>query len=138
MQANQQRGEVNLAARDKVYVLALGVNAICAMETPGPHNPEGRSFNQVLIGVRAGRLSDARLFLWAALQMRHADEVKTLAAAGDLLDHSIGPFGMVKQVTELVDQLIDLNKPPAQEGAPAGEADPPVPATASGTGVVST
>jgi len=139
MQANQQRGEVNLAAPNKNYTLALGVNAICAMETPVPHNPDGRSFNQVLLGCRAGRFVDARLLLWAALQMRHADEVITLSDAGTVLDASDGPFGMVKQVAELIDQLVELNKPPAKEGAGQSDgADPRPPATGAGIGDAST
>lgn len=110
MAANKERGEHALVINSRTYVLKLTTNAVCEMETLS-----GRTFDQVLLRISHGSLSDVRLFFWAALQP-HQPKI-TLVDVGNLID-AAGGLGAIK--TQL-DALLNLNT----EEAKGAEANPP-------------
>lgn len=138
-QANAQRGELGFIADGTQYVLSMGINALCHMETPGPHNPDGRKFHQMLAQMRSGGTVELRLLLWAALQTHHAGEIVTVEQAGDLVDRAGGPKGLLVAGTALINQLIALNGPPAakSDGTAPKQGERP-PTAKPGTGAAST
>lgn len=109
MNANAQRGELELVADGKTYILRLVINAICALETK-----TGGTFAAVLDGIQQRRMTDARLLIWAALQPKHAAEFETFDQVGDLLDRA--GFGGIDGVVHVMTRLLDLNQPPPGTG----------------------
>lgn len=121
MAANKERGELALNIEGQSYTLKLTTNAVCEMETLS-----GRTFDQVMLRIQHGSMSDIRLFFWAALQSHHPKV--TLVDVGDLID-AAGGLGAVK--TQL-DTLLGINTEEAKAAAP----NPP--AAQAGAGVAST
>ncbi len=83
--ANQERGEVSLAARDKTYTLAITTNGACELEAAS-----GRKLEAIFRGALTYSLVDMRWMVWGALQEHHADEIRTPKDAGRFIDDAGG------------------------------------------------
>lgn len=108
MAANKERGELALHVGDQLYVLKMTSNAVCEMETLS-----GRPFDQTMLRIHQGSMTDVRLFLWAALLEKHPK--LTLIDVGNLIDEAGGLGGIKIQL----DRLVALNTEEAQKLAPS-------------------
>lgn len=99
--ANRERGELRLVAPDRTFVLRLTVAACCELE-----DQADRTLADLIAGANAGRATDLRWLLWAALQDRHAAQVPTPSQAGTLADR----LGGVRALRAAVVALIRLNE----------------------------
>jgi hypothetical protein len=96
--ANKERGEFALQVQDRAYTLRLTTNACCELEDFA----NGRTWDQVMAGVRQGRMKDVRLLIWTALQEHHGDVAthapESLQAIGALIDDAGGLAGILLQI----------------------------------------
>lgn len=124
MAANKERGEVALTVGDQSYVLKLTTNAVCEMETLS-----GRTFDQTLIRIQQGSLTDLRFFLWATLQEKHP--TLTVLDVGRLIDDAGGLAGL----KDKIEQVVGLN---TEEASKPTSTDANPPQAHAGTGASST
>jgi hypothetical protein len=126
--ANRQRGEVDIAARGKVYTLALTTNGACEIEAAS-----GRLFEDICAGVSKYAIRDMRWLLWGCLQEYHADEIKTQTDAGKFIDDAGGLAYVWAKANEFLTANADASTdvPPSNGSAPK---DPPPAQDRNGTG----
>lgn len=102
--ANKQRGEFTLKAGSARYTLKLTTNAICEFEDF--EGARARTFDEVMDGLKHGRLKDVRLFFWMALRAHHpdlaTDDPTSLNAIGNLIDDAGGLAGVLKQIQAFI------------------------------------
>ncbi len=123
--ANPERGEVDLVAGERTYILFLSTNALCAME-----KRMGKSYGQILSSIMALDVTSLRAMTHAVLQSRHGKEFASEESAGTLIDKS----GM-KRVKDAMVELFTLNTPPDEEKKASGSGNPQQSADAEdGTG----
>lgn len=117
--ANPLRGEVDLVAGDKTYVLRLGTNALVEIETV----LGGMDFGEIVTSLASGhnRATVLRAVLWGALRRNHPD--LSLFDAGDLIDDYPAEIG------KAIGDVIKLAMPDAPKGAGGNPRKP-----AGGTG----
>jgi hypothetical protein len=133
--ANRERGEFPLVIGEQRYTLRLTTNACAELEDISG----GRTFDQVMIGIRRGSVKDIRLLLWAALREHHSDiatdDPASVKAIGKLIDEAGGLLAMAGSMRALV--LMNQNEEKTEPNA-AGEGEDGIPRTAGGAGVGST
>lgn len=92
--ANRERGEIDVDVKGKAYTLTLPINAICELEDKLSTPSQEVSFSDFLARLSRRRMTDVRLFFWAALRTHHPD--MTVVQAGDLIQH-MGGLGKVAE-----------------------------------------
>ena len=111
--ANRERGEVSLVVDGTAYVLRPTINAICEVE-----DLTGMTFTQLADRAGTGDIRSMRALLWAYLQDRHADEIKTPADAGRWVERAGGLPGVEAALRDVV----ALNAPEHERAARPREA----------------
>lgn len=96
--ANEERGEVALVGESGEYTLALGMNALCDLQTK-----TGKSYGQVLQSI-ASDMAIFRDTVFLSLRRHHAKEFPNVSSVGDLIDR----IGIAK-VAAAIGRLIELN-----------------------------
>jgi hypothetical protein len=128
--ANRQRGEVEIAARGKVYTLALTTNGACEIE-----NASGRLFEDICAGIQKYAIRDMRWLLWGALQEYHADEIKTPADAGKFIDDAGGLAYVWAKANDFLTANADTSTDvPVSKNGNGAAPDPPPAQAPNGTG----
>lgn len=121
--ANPEKGEVALTVhRDdgtRDYVLKLSINAAVALE-----KKRKKTFAEIVAEVERLDMEVIRDIAFVLLQKYHKDEIKTVEAAGDLMDDA----GGMESFFEAFRELVKVNEPPKGDG----KTDPPVAATTTG------
>lgn len=132
MTFNRERGEwplvVDGADGKKTYKMRLTTNAMAELEDAA----RGRTWDQIILGLMRGSVSDCRLLIWAALRQFHRDIATDgpdgLTAVGNLIDDA----GGVEGISEQIKAFVGDNAKPADG---KGSANPPAAiAPANGTG----
>lgn len=134
--ANRERGEIEVAARGKVYTLALTTNGACEIESAS-----GRLFEDICLGVQKYAIRDMRWLLWGALQEYHAQEIKTPADAGKFIDDAGGLALVWARMNDFLKVNADgsTDLPPLKKPGKDGAAeDPPHAQAPNGNGSTST
>lgn len=121
--ANRERGEASILVDGTAYTLRPSLNAMCEVEDL----MGGKRYGALLVEANLGDMRAVRALIWAFLQAKHGDEIKTLADAGKLVD-KVG----LDEVNRQLEALMQLNAPEEQESG----GRPPV--GQGGTGGVST
>jgi hypothetical protein len=119
--ANPERGEMTLVAGEQTYTLRLTTNACCDLE-----DRSGHKLDDVFRRAYDGGIRDLRWLIWAALQDRHADQAKTPADAGRIIDEAGGIQGVLQQMIAFM-KLNTEGQSKVQEVKPNGKdatADP--------------
>ncbi len=112
--ANPERGEVDLAAGDQVYTLALSINEICVMQ-----NRTGKTYGELLRAMPLDFVA-FRDMVFMALQRHHKKQFPNLTSVGDLIDGL--PDGH-SSAARAMTALLELN---AERGSKAaGNGHPP-------------
>jgi hypothetical protein len=107
--ANQARGEASIVVEGTTYTLRPTVNAICDLE-----DLLGQPFAAIGDRASTGELRAMRALIWAYLQDRHGDEIKTVKDAGKWIERA----GGLQQIEATLQQVTALNAPaPAAPGA---------------------
>lgn len=112
---NLHRGEVALKVGDRTYRLKLTMNAAAATE-----ERVGKSMFEIMRSADSLSFKAIRTVLWTLLQKFHADEFKTEAPVGDLLDEA----GGVDAFFSLFQDVKNANAPDGNDGEGDG-ANPP-------------
>lgn len=132
--ANKERGEFALKVGDTPYTLRLTTNACCELED----FTQGRTWDQVMAGVRQGRMKDVRLLIWTALRQHHpelaSDKPESVKAIGNLIDEAGGLAGILGQIQA----FLQMNLPEAADVSAEGSAEARPPNAQAGTGDRST
>jgi hypothetical protein len=132
--ANKERGEFALQVQDRAYTLRLTTNACCELEDFA----QGRTWDQVMAGVRQGRMKDVRLLIWTALRQHHpdmaSDKPESVKTIGDLIDEAGGLAGILGQIQA----FLQMNLPEAEDVVSGGSAAARPPNAQAGTGDRST
>jgi len=118
--ANQERGEVDLVARDRTYTLVLTTNGACALEAAS-----GRLMEDIVSGTIRGKVVDMRWLIWAALQEHHAADIATPLDAGRLIDDAGGLATVWRTLNTFVAANAD-HTPAAEKAGSATAPDPPI------------
>lgn len=98
MAANQHKGEVELVAGDKTYVLRFSVDAICTLEER--LDMGFPAIAQELSDPSKIRISMVRHLLHASLADAHPEV--TLKQAGELIGTAGGMAGVLEKVSEAI------------------------------------
>lgn len=98
--ANAERGEVDLAAGDQVYTLALSMNAICQMQTR-----TGKTYGQIL-DIMPQDFTAFRDMMFMLLQRYHVKQFSTLLSVGEMIDGL--PNGM-NDAAKAIRKVLELN-----------------------------
>lgn len=106
--ANAERGEVDLVSGETRYTLALGHNSICILETR-----TGKTWGELLDGLKGQDFRATRETLWQALKRHHAAQFSTVESVGDLIDQS-----GIAAVWKALGELIVLNASKGAEDRP--------------------
>ena len=138
--ANREKGEFSITAGERTLTFRLTTNACAEVEDLA----NGRTWQQIQVGVARGSLKDFCLLFWAALREHHADiatdDPASIKAIGKLIDEAGGIVGLQTQI----EAFLALNEQPAElkddgAGKKAAPADPlPAQATDSGDESIST
>jgi hypothetical protein len=120
MAANPERGEVDLMAGEQTYTLRPTMNALCVVQ-----KRTGQTYGQLVAAMATMDLTALRDLLFAFLQPYHAKQIKTVEAAGDVIDEAGGHSVVIGVVSE----VLRLN---AQRKRAGEESDPPT--AQAGTG----
>ena len=124
--ANPERGEVGLTViRDgetREYVLKLSINAAVAMQ-----KKLGKPLTEIVNELQRLDVGVIREMAFMFLQKHHKDEIKTVEAAGDVIDDA----GGIGKFLGAFQQLVKANNPDAGTG-PTG--NPPTAQTETTTG----
>lgn len=108
--ANEERGEVALVGESGEYTLALGMNAICELQTQ-----TGKTYGEILRSISSD-MAVFRTTVFQALRRHHAKQFPNVSSVGDLID-ALGP----SKVGMAIGHLFELN---AKRGA-ENEGNPP-------------
>jgi hypothetical protein len=131
--ANKERGEFALQVQDRAYTLRLTTNACCELEDFA----QGRTWDQVMAGVRQGRMKDVRLLIWTALGNTIPTGIRQ-AGIGEghrrLIDEAGGLAGILGQIQA----FLQMNLPEAEDVVSGGSAEARPPNAQAGTGDRST
>lgn len=126
---NEERGEVQVEGKDgKTYTLRPSLQSFCFVQ-----NKLKKKFGEVEVEALEGDSECLRALLWAYLQAHHREEAGTFEQAAEIVDQ-LGVFAVMRALG----RLMELNKPPEKDKAPAGAPNPPTGQAERGTGVSST
>lgn len=128
--ANKERGEMTLVAGADTYVLRLTTNACCELE-----DKSAKLLDDIVRGAMRGSVRDLRWLLWASLQDKHHETVKSPVDAGEVIDAAGGIQGVLRQMTAFMKLNADPDPPKAEEGA---KPDPPAAQASTGADSLST
>jgi hypothetical protein len=117
--ANPHRGELDVLVEGTSYTWRLPMNMLCTLEARS-----GQRLLELLKALDEFSPQALRHVVWAAMQEYHADECRTVEAAGDFIDRLGGMLVAFAKVRE----LLDVNQPPSAAN----------PQTPTGTGEGST
>lgn len=126
---DEQTGAVTVDVAGTPYTLTPDFNALCELQAiTGKHPIEVMQLATAEISAdgtvtRAADLNMARACIWAYLQDRHSDEIKTLRDAGKWITRA----GGLDQVDRALSRLADLNGGEVDEGATAATDPRPAP-----------
>ncbi len=118
--ANQERGEVDLAARGQTYTLVLSTNGACALEAAS-----GKTVEAIFQGAIQRRVLDMRWMIWGCLQEKHAAEILTPLDAGTFIDDAGGLAIVWNALNGFATLNADPRPPDPSEGTGAA-VDPPI------------
>jgi len=135
----EQTGAVTIQVEGKPYTLVPDFNALCELQTITGKHPidvmtlATAEFDRDGVTItRPADLTMARACIWAYLQDRHADEIKTLRDAGRWIERA----GGLEVVDRALMRVGELNAVEGADGEAAPAGDPP-PAAAAGSGASS-
>ena len=127
--ANRERGEIDLLVGERSLVLRLSISAVVALEAS-----TGRTFADILEGVKQRRLQDELWLLWAALQPYHGPQFAGLSEVQALIDDVGTYLASLEALRRAIGELLQVNGPP--QVAEVASADPR--SAQAGTGSAST
>lgn len=113
--ANEERGEVDLVAGERTYVLALSMNAIAAMQ-----KRTGKTYGDTIRAIRGLDIVALRDVYHAMLQRHHAKDFPNPEKVGDLID---GLPGGMNDAMKSLNQLLEVNAERGKEAAPENPPD---------------
>jgi Phage tail tube protein, GTA-gp10 len=111
--ANRERGEVSLTVNGTTYTLRPTVNAICDLE-----DLLQLPFAAIAEKASAGDIRAMRALMWAYLQDKHADEIKSPRDAGAWIERA----GGLRQVETALREVTALNAPTETARPPEAQA----------------
>jgi len=123
--ANAERGEVGLVIDGRPYTLRATLNAQCVAESLTK-----LTYDELMLAANKGSASAWRALLWSMLQACHANEFKTLADVGALVDQA----GGLNVVIDSFKEAEELNRLPADEASQAEGSGSPLTAPVARAG----
>lgn len=126
---NREKGEWPLTVGDQTFTMKLTTNAMAELEDFTERLGIGKTWDEIVVGLIRGKVSDCRLFIWAAMRAFHADvatgEVKDvgvkgspklvapgLARIGDLIDEA----GGLTAIHDQIKAFVQNNAKPEESG----------------------
>ena len=110
-------GEVAIEIDGKVYTFALGVNALCAVESLFSRSDRRVTFQDVMRLANAQSMTHLRGLLWASLQKHHKE--MSLDDVGDLIT-KVGLDVIDRKFAEMLPSLVPDQKDLAALGVRQG------------------